>query len=165
MISLTALFPLAAHAVFFAATVALALADLRQLRLPDRLLLPTLVTVTALLGGHAALTGIYDTLQTALTGAALNTALHLSLYYAGSYRSTSRTFGFGDVKLAALTGLITGWHGYGIWVTALIASFIAAGTAAGVLLALRQINKTTRLPFGPCMLLATAAAIIAPPIP
>ncbi len=65
--------------------------------------------------------------------------------------------GFGDVKLAALIGVFTGYLGWDHLVLAGVGSFVLAGVVALVLLVTRRASRRDHIPFGPFMV---AAALI-----
>lgn len=144
-----------AFVLFFATAAALTISDLRDYRLPDRLLLPGMAGVAMLLGVASGIGGSFMAFHRAVLLAGLSVALHLLLHL------LHRTgLGFGDVKLAGLTGLLTGWVGYSAWLLGLVGSFAAAGGVALLLLATRGIGRTDPIAFGPWMLLAATAAIV-----
>lgn len=135
---------------FAAASVALAAFDLRERRLPDRLLLPALVAVPALLaaGAFAGGDGPAALARIAGGGAAL-LALHLALALV-----SGGALGGGDVKLAALAGAVlagcAGWEALA-WGAAL--AWLLAGAAALPGLA-RSRAPARPLPFAPALLAA-----------
>jgi len=147
---------LSAFVVFFVVGTALAVVDLRTFLLPDRLLLPGLALVFGLLA-TAAVIGDFARLDSAISAACLNTILHLGLHLANK-----NALGFGDVKLAALIGLVTGWVGLQVWVYAAVGAFILSGIAVFVLLLLRIANRNTAIAFGPFMILAAFSVIAIP---
>ena len=65
--------------------------------------------------------------------------------------------GFGDVKMAALIGLITGFPKVFI---ALFLSIIAGGLVATALLALRLKGRREAIPFGPFLAIGTMLVVI-----
>lgn len=60
--------------------------------------------------------------------------------------SRGRGIGFGDVKLAAATGLLMGWPDIAL---ALILAFIIGGIIGGLLMLLRHKSGQDSVPFGP----------------
>lgn len=60
--------------------------------------------------------------------------------------SRGRGIGFGDVKLAAATGLLMGWPDIAL---ALILAFIIGGIIGGLLMLLRRKSGRDAVPFGP----------------
>ena len=71
-----------------------------------------------------------------------------------------RSLGMGDVKLAALLGLVPGLAGLGgACVLGAAAGFVVQAVFALALLAARRIGLRGELPFGPAMLLGAALAI------
>ena len=124
--------------------------DLDVHRIPDATLArwaPVLllaVTVTA------AFT-TWTTLWWALAAAAALGVLYLLLALFGS-------MGLGDVKLAAVTGLVVGPLGLGATITAVFASFVFAAIA-GVAMMVRGAGRRAHLAFGPAIVAGAAVAI------
>jgi leader peptidase (prepilin peptidase)/N-methyltransferase len=65
--------------------------------------------------------------------------------------------GFGDVKMAALIGLTTGFPGV---LVAVLGGIILGGLVAIVLLAFRIKKRKEAIPFGPFLSLATIVTLI-----
>lgn len=135
--------------------VILALYDVCWLILPDKVVFPLIglafievvIRATVFGGGVAAVAD-------ASWGAVCLSGLFWVLYAA----SRGRWIGFGDVKLAVAIGLLVGGP-----INAVLVLFIASlvGTAFAVpLLARRQATATTRLPFGPLLIVATIVVML-----
>ena len=60
--------------------------------------------------------------------------------------------GFGDVKLAGVIGLVTGYVGWGALAVGAFAAFVLAGGYGAVLLATGRGGRRSGIPFGPWML-------------
>ncbi len=69
--------------------------------------------------------------------------------------------GGGDVKLAALVGVLLGWVGWSAVLLGVVAAFLAAGVVAIVLLAARRATRSTRIPFGPFLVIGTWIGVLA----
>ncbi|PZR51890.1 prepilin peptidase [Xylanimonas oleitrophica] len=139
-----------------AAGAALAVIDARTHRLPDAVVLPTTVVAALLLALAAGITGDLAALQRAALGALVLGAVYLLLHVLNP-----RGLGFGDVKLAVLLGLVTGWWGWTpVWVTT-VAPFLLGGLVALALLVVRRADRHTAIPFGPFMLFGAALAVTA----
>ena len=130
--------------------------DVGTHRLPDRIVLPALAgaLLLALVGALFARMG--GRLLGALWGLLL-----LGGFYA-LLRALSRGgLGGGDVKLAGLVGLVLGWHGWTALVVGAAAAFVlGAGYALGLVL-LRRATRTTRIAFGPWMIVGAVLGISA----
>ncbi|MCD0446677.1 prepilin peptidase [Glycomyces sp. A-F 0318] len=122
--------------------------DAYERRLPDVLVLPAYPAVGALL----LATGDGD----AMLRAALCAASGMALYGIGC---AAGQFGFGDVKLAGLLGLVLGWGSWQSAVLAALAAVLIGGVQAVAVLLLRRKD----FPFGPAMLLGAAAGLAAAP--
>lgn len=134
--------------------VLLAVVDLQHRLLPDRVVLPSIAVVAALLAVAAAAEDTWPQLVRALLGAVALFAgfLVLALLAPGQ-------LGMGDVKLAALLGLPLGWLGWPAVLVGAVAAFLVQAVLALVLLAARRVTLRSALPFGPAMLLGAAVAI------
>jgi leader peptidase (prepilin peptidase)/N-methyltransferase len=67
--------------------------------------------------------------------------------------------GLGDVKLAAVVGLVTGWLGWGIAVVAAFLGFLLGGLAGVALVLAGRAGRRTAIPFGPFMLAGALVAV------
>ncbi len=137
---------LPAYLWFVAVTLALALVDLHHRLIPNRILLPGTAVGILLLAGGAGLDGRIGELPEALAAGVGYFAVLLlpALLTAGA-------IGMGDVKLAFLLGLFVG---YGQWESVALAgigAFVLAGVVVIVLLALRVLDRSDHIPFGPFM--------------
>ncbi|MDE0376767.1 MAG: A24 family peptidase [bacterium] len=145
-----------------AVTVVMSFVDLRSYRLPNRVLVPGVVVGLLLLSGGALLDGRIGDLPEALAG-----GLGYSVALLIPALLTRGAIGMGDVKLALLLGLFTGYHGWETTVAALAGGFLLAGAVGVLLLALRRITRHDHLPFGPFMVagawFAIARALVGSP--
>lgn len=140
--------------------VPLARVDLAVHRLPDPLTRPALalagvlLVVAALAGAGAA------PLAHGLAGAAGLFAVYLVLALV-----RPGALGFGDVKLAAVLGLLLGWLGGRTWFVGLTAGYVIAAGLGAFLLVTRRAGRRSLMPFGPAMLLGALLAVVvfAPP--
>ena len=148
------LLELAALAAFGATLLLVVRADLREFRIPDRVLGYGTMGVVALLALTAAAAGDIALLRRAVAGALVSFGIYLVLHLVAR-----GAIGFGDVKLAALIGLVTGWFGAGAALVAVAAGFVAAGLTAIVLLITRQGTKHTAIPLAPFMALGAVFAV------
>ena len=133
---------LVAHAAFLAVALILIRIDVREHRLPDVIVLPAAAGLALLLGladgdriGRAALGG-----------------LMLFAFYLLVRAAVPSGLGGGDVKLAAVVGLVLGWHGWVELAAGAAAAFVLGGLHAVALLATGRANRGSHLAFGPWML-------------
>ncbi|HWL01223.1 MAG TPA: A24 family peptidase [Microbacteriaceae bacterium] len=150
---------LVAAGVLAAASIALAVIDIRTKRLPDRIVLPTLVVLAVLLAASAAVSGDLSSILRALAGAAVLFLLYLLISIA-----SGGGMGFGDVKLAAVLGLATAWVGWDALVVGTAAAFVLGGLFGLVLLLLRRTDRRSAVPFGPWMLAGAWIGIALGPV-
>jgi leader peptidase (prepilin peptidase)/N-methyltransferase len=143
-------------AVFLGVLLACALIDLRHRIIPNRLVYPSLVLFAAAI---ASLALAHGGVSVAGAGLAL-------LAYGGGLLVVSFIspggMGMGDVKLAALIGLVLGALGWRYVLVAAMVAVFAGGLGAVVALVLGKSRKDT-LPFGPYLGGgAMVAALLAP---
>lgn len=145
---------LVAWLVMLYAGTLLAGIDLKVRRLPTPIIAVTAVVTVVLIGTGAALSRRPQLLFTAVVAAALLGVAYLLLaLVAGS------GMGMGDVRLAALLGLMLGTVG---WTTVLVGAllpYLLAVPSALMRLALHRAYRSTHLPFGP--FLVTGAVLAA----
>ncbi len=135
--------------------VILALYDIRWLLLPDRVVFPLITVGIAAIALQAT---VFHGGASALITAGWGVLLTAGLFYMLYVVSRGRWIGFGDIKLAIALGLFVGGP-----VPALLLIFIAslAGSLAAVPLLLRgKPIGTTRIPFGPFLMLATVIVML-----
>ncbi|GGK67698.1 hypothetical protein Sme01_09210 [Sphaerisporangium melleum] len=128
---------------------ALAVIDWRTQRLPDALTLPSYPVLAALLAPSGRL------------GEALLGGLALAGAYAVLWLARPGALGLGDVKLAGLTGMLTGALGLDAWLAGAIAGQALGALYAVVLLVTRRGTLRSQFPLGPFILLGPLAALLA----
>ncbi|WP_166350412.1 prepilin peptidase [Phytoactinopolyspora limicola] len=144
-----------AFLVVAAMGVAMAYVDIREHRLPDWLTVPALVAAAIALAGAAAVDDSWARYGRAWAGAGVVLAFYLLLVLL-----RPADLGLGDVKLAAVLGLLLGWIGWPVLVFGVFAGFVVGALlAAGLLLAGRA-GRRTSIPFGPAMLLGALVAVV-----
>lgn len=89
--------------------------------------------------------------------AAIAGGLFLLLYLVGFVVYRQEALGFGDVKLAALIGLLVGWQGI---IIALGGAALSGGVVSLLLLGLGAVTSRTFIPFGVYLVAGTVAAML-----
>lgn len=145
---------IAAHLALVAIGVWLAVIDAREHRLPNRIVLPTLVASLSLVGVEALVLASGERAVRALLGMLILGGFYLLLGI-----GSRGGIGGGDVKLAALLGVVLGWHGWQALALGTIVAFVLASLYAIVLMSSRRATSKTRIAFGPWMLLGASLAI------
>lgn len=150
---------------FMALIAAVTVIDLRELRIPNRLLQPAALLALVLIP-IASTSDWHDlSLVRALLGALVYGAIYfivLFIYPPG--------MGWGDVKFAPLIGAQLGLFGWIPLVRALIASHLVAGAVAIIIVIVRLVMRLVRrepragvpvaFPFGPFMALGAVVALL-----
>lgn len=145
--SLPDLLAVLAHLGFLAVGTVLVITDIRHHRLPNVVVLPALAALAVLLATSAWAAGDAAALLGALAGAFV-----LGAVYFGLRLIDPRGLGGGDVKLAAVIGLMLGWHGWQALAVGAAAAFVLAAVFAIALITLRRARRDTRIAFGPWMI-------------
>ena len=150
--ALPSLWLLPAYLVFLWAMILLTVTDLDTKLIPNRILGPaSIISIALLVVGHFLDTSSGSLLDAAIGGAAYFSVMFLlALIVRGG-------LGFGDVKLAFLVGVFTGYLGLGHVLVAGFGSFLIGGLVAAFLLVTRKSGRKDAIPFGPFM---TTAAIL-----
>ena len=137
-----------------AAAIALTLTDLDCRRIPDRILMPGIVGAAALLSLGSVLEGDPWAIVRALAGGAGYFGVLLAVAVAAR-----GGFGFGDVKLGFLLGLVLAHRSWGVLLVGAFAAFAVGGLAAVALLAARRVSRKDAIPFGPAMVAGAGLAL------
>jgi leader peptidase (prepilin peptidase)/N-methyltransferase len=146
---------LPAYLVLFAGLVALSAIDLDLHRLPNRVLYPTLFSVAPLLVLASAVDHRWANLGRAAEGGLLSFVILLAIHLAAP-----RGMGFGDVRLAGLIGMATGWLGVAHALLALFAAFLFSAVIGIGLIASGLRSRRDRIPFGPFLALGAVVAVL-----
>ena len=138
---------LIAYLYFAAISIALAAIDLDVHKLPNSIVLPAYVVVSALLVAASAVYGNFSQLPSAAIGggALFLGYLAMALVFPGG-------MGFGDVKLAGVIGLLLGFLGWGPLLVGAFSAFLLGGFFGLALIVSRRANRKSGIPFGPWML-------------
>lgn len=143
------------HAALIGVGAWLIVIDARTHRLPNRIVLSTLGCLLALVAVDTLATGQGAPLVRALLGMVI-----LGSFYA-VLRALSRAgMGGGDVKLAAVIGLVLAWHGWEALAIGAAAAFVLGALYALVLILLRRADGSTRIAFGPWMIAGALLGVV-----
>lgn len=143
------------HLALFVIACRLVVIDIRTHRLPNRIVLPTLAALVVVGGVDAMITGD----STAMIRAAWG-MLILGGFYAALRLLSREGMGGGDVKLAAVIGLILGWHSWQALAVGAASAFVLGALFAVSLMMLRWADGSTRIAFGPWMILGALLGIV-----
>ena len=126
--------------------------DWRTTFLPTRIIAPTYAVVVAAIALAALLQGDRTDAVRAAEGWAIYGGLFLVLWI------ITPGFGYGDVRLSGILGLVLGWLGWSQLFVGIFAAMFLGGFG-GALLTLLRIVERGRNPFGPHMLAGAALAV------
>ncbi len=141
---------------FLTLTAALAVTDLEEFRIVDRLNLRGTAILAVLLGAVALLSGDQAALLRGLGGAAAYFLGAALLFMA----VRGRGFGAGDVKLAPVLGLFTAFVSWGTLGWAVFATAVIGGVIAFGMIIAGAAKMKTELPYGPPMIVGAWLAIV-----
>jgi leader peptidase (prepilin peptidase)/N-methyltransferase len=151
------LYAAAIVAPFLGVMLAVALIDVRWRIVPNRLTYPALlVFLLVIVAGHVAGGGVD----------ALRGVLGLSLYAGPLFvlaMALPAGMGMGDVKLAALIGLVLGSLGLAYVAVAAFAGVIGGGLGAVLAMAAMGYGRKQQIPFGPFLAAGAVVAALAGP--
>jgi leader peptidase (prepilin peptidase)/N-methyltransferase len=145
-----------AYLWFASIGIALALIDLDTRRLPNSIILPSYPVLAVLLAGSAWWQHDWWSLARAAIGGAALFAFFFALAFA-----FPAGMGFGDVRLSGIVGGMLGYLSWATLVVGAFGGFVLGAVVGGVVLAAGRGDRRTALPFGPFMVLATLAAVLA----
>lgn len=128
--------------------------DLAVHRLPDLLVAGTGLVLLVSLAGTAAV----DDAWNAFGRSILASVILLCAYFVLAL-ITPTGLGLGDVKFAAVIGLLLGWFGWTEVAIGTLLGFTLNGTIALVMIISRRGNHDSEVPFGPSMVLGAALAL------
>ncbi len=128
--------------------------DIACKRLPHALVMPAIGVSTLAFTIVALTTGQWSALLRAFLAAAVLGAVYLMLFVVGR-----GSFGFGDVKLAVLLGLLLGYLSWGTVLLGGLFPPLLNAPVVIVLLVARRVGRRGSVPFGPAMLTGALLAI------
>jgi leader peptidase (prepilin peptidase) / N-methyltransferase len=150
---------LAGFLLLFGMLLTVSVIDIEMFRLPDRIVLPTLLVSLVLVIGVSLVHDAPASIRFALAGAGIYFGFLLVAHLV-----YPRGMGFGDVKLAAVMGLYVGWLGSSyttalalvLW--AMLIGFIGGSIIGVVMLVMRK--RSTPIPFGPFLAIGAVAVAL-----
>jgi len=139
-----------------AISIALAVIDVRVLRLPFEIVAPSYPVAVVLLGGAALARSDGATAVRMLAGGVLLWSLYRLLHLV-----SPRGMAYGDVRLAGVLGLYLGFTGWGALAVGAFGGFLVGGLAGLVLMAAGRVGWKGHLPYGPYLLAGAWIGILA----
>lgn len=145
----------APYDVFFAVAVVVSVTDLSHRLVPRTLLYGALAVIVPLLVAVSGTTGTWNDLWAGALASAVAFAVFFAIWWA-----MPRGMGFGDVRLAGVVGLVTGYlsllHAY----LAFLVAFVAGALVGVVLMAASGAGRRTRIPFAPTLAAGAVVAVL-----
>jgi leader peptidase (prepilin peptidase) / N-methyltransferase len=147
-----------AYLGFAVVAVALAWIDADVHRLPRGLTRPAYPLLVGQLALASLASGDWDALRRAAVAGAVLWGIYFVLALVAALLGSG--FGYGDVTLAGLVGLATGYVGVGATLVASYAAFLLAGLYGVVRLVLRRGTRKDDIAFGPWMLVGLLVSLV-----
>ncbi|MGO4598639.1 prepilin peptidase [Terrabacter sp. 2RAF25] len=147
-----------AYLGFSFVAVALAWIDADVHRLPRGLTRPAYPMLVAQLALASLASGDWDALRRAAVAGVVLWAVYFVLALVAALLGSG--FGFGDVTLAGLVGLASGYVSVSTTLVASYAAFLLAGLYGVVRLVLRRGTRKDDIAFGPWMLVGLVVALV-----
>jgi leader peptidase (prepilin peptidase)/N-methyltransferase len=150
---------LASYLFLFGMLLTVSVIDIQLFRLPDLIVLPSLLVSLVLVVLVSVLEDNPESIRFALVGG----ALYFGFLFV-AHLVYPRGMGFGDVKLAAVMGLYIGWLGptytgaIGLVLWGMLIGFLAGSVIGIALLVVRKRSK--QIPFGPFLALGTVSVVL-----
>lgn len=141
---------------FAASSVVLVLIDVGTRRLPDVVVLPSLVVGLVAFVGAWLLGADPAALPRAVVGMVAMFASYALIRFI-----RPDGMGGGDVKLAAVAGLYLAWLGWGALVVGWLSGFVVGGLFGIAVIATRRGTRSSAMAFGPWLLLGTWIGVLA----
>ncbi|GHD09611.1 prepilin peptidase [Zhihengliuella salsuginis] len=133
----------------------LAILDARTHKLPNRIVGPWYPVAAGLLGAAAVVAGHGGDAWRMLAGGGILFGVYLLLHLI-----QPKGMGMGDVKLSGVLGFYLGLTSWEHLLLGTFATFLIGGIYAGVLVAAKKATTKSSIPFGPFMIVGTAAALL-----
>jgi leader peptidase (prepilin peptidase) / N-methyltransferase len=146
---------LLAYVVLGVGLVALSAVDLERSIIPNRIVYPTAALVLPLLLLASAVDCRWVSAIRAVAVGAVVCAVFLAVHLAAP-----RGMGLGDVRLAGLIGVATGWLGVGHAFVAYFTAFVLAAVAGTVVMVATGQGRKVRIPFGPFLSAGAVMAVV-----
>lgn len=150
---------LPADLVAVAALVALSAIDVELLRLPSRIVYPSLVIAGSLLIVAATFDSAWGQLVSAIVCAVVWFALFFVLNLVAP-----RALGFGDVRLAPLLGAVLGWFGWRYVVAGFFTANLVGAVVGVALLVAGKVGRRQPIPYGVFLATGTIGTLLFGPL-
>lgn len=145
---------LPAYLALFGGLVVLSAIDLEHFLLPNRVLYPTLFTVAPLL----ALASVLDGTATSALHAAEGGLAAFAVFFLINF-AYPEGMAFGDVRLAGVLGMATGWLGIGHVLLTFFLAFLTSSAIGLTLIFLGVRGRRDPIPFGPFLALGAVLTV------
>lgn len=134
-------------------SVALSVIDYRTKRLPNKIVLPSIPILAALLVLPALAYDAWDAYARALAGGLAMFAVYLALAFINP-----KGLGMGDVKFATVVGMALAWFSWNVWFYGFLLAFVL-NSVVGLAVIAKTKDRKTKLAFGPFMVIGAFLAV------
>ena len=146
---------LSVYCVLGLSLVAISAIDLEHFIIPNRIIYPTLALMVPLLVVSAAVDHQWNALAHAAISGAVAFVIFLVIHLV-----VPHGMGFGDVRLAGVLGLATGWLGFTHAFVGFLAGFILGAAIGIVIIAVTGGGRKTKIPFGPFLAAGAVVTVV-----
>lgn len=134
--------------------VVLSIIDAKTKTLPTKTIAVGITVVVPFLTAASLLAGNAEQLRWMLIGSFATAA-----FYGLIWLIAPLSLGFGDVRLALLTGAALGWVSFGSAIVGILLTYFIMSAVFTPLMILGKVNKKTLVPMGPWIILGSTLAI------
>lgn len=135
--------------------VVLSIIDFKTMKLPTKLIYSTWIVSVVLLSVASIVMKDWESIKWMFIG-----GFGSMLIYGIIWFVVPKGFGFGDVRLALLTGSILGWFGFDHAVLGLMLPFVLSSLVMVPLLLFKVVKRKSKIPLGPWIILGALVTIL-----
>lgn len=129
-----------------ASAIYISIVDIQEMRIPNRILVPTYIATILLMLFASIIEGEILHLAIALIGSLFSTFLYFFIHL-----MKPKGLGMGDVKFAGLLGLVLSWFAFPSALWALGLAFVASAVFSSIAIVFKFRRFDLLIPFGPFM--------------
>lgn len=134
--------------------VVLSIIDAKTMLLPTKTIIVGVAVTVPLLAASSIISGNFSQLLWMMTGSVVTFA-----FYGIIWLIAPKSIGFGDVRLAVLTGAAVGWVSFGSAIVAILLTYFIMSAVFAPFMILKKLPKEAKVPMGPWIILGSILAI------